>query len=147
MTDDRAAYISGLRKLAALLEANPDLPRPYDGSNSMSPISFYVLSHQGDERSTIAALARAFPGETKKSYETDYFRLDGMIDGLHVSAVAYRDAVCERRVVGTREVTEEVLDPAALAAVPRTTVTKTVEDIEWVCAPLLAAEQARVVTA
>jgi hypothetical protein len=44
-------------------------------------------------------------------------------------------------VVGTREVTEEVPDPEALAAVPKVTVTRTVEDVRWECRPLLAEAQ------
>jgi hypothetical protein len=41
-------------------------------------------------------------------------------------------------VTGTREVTEQVPDPEALAAVPTTTVTRTEDVTEWVCRPLLA---------
>jgi hypothetical protein len=63
------------------------------------------------------------------------------VHGLKVKVTTYRDAVCERVVTGTREVTREVRDPDALAAVPTTTVTETVEDVEWVCAPLTAPEQ------
>lgn len=54
---------------------------------------------------------------------------------------AARDDVCERVVTGTREVTEEVPDPDALAKVPTTTVTKVVEDVEWKCRPLLDTER------
>jgi heme-binding NEAT domain protein len=48
-----------------------------------------------------------------------------------------REEICERIVTGTREVTVEVPDPEQLAAVPTVSVTKTVEDVEWICRPLL----------
>lgn len=51
-----------------------------------------------------------------------------------------RDQVCERIVTGTREVPVEEKDPEALAAVPTRTVMRVVEDVEWRCTPLLAAE-------
>jgi hypothetical protein len=50
-----------------------------------------------------------------------------------------RNEVCEKVVTGTREVTKEVPDPEALAAVPKVTVTETVEDVEWRCHPILDA--------
>lgn len=39
--DRRAAYAAGLRTLADLIDAHPDLPLPFNGQNA-SPLSFYV---------------------------------------------------------------------------------------------------------
>jgi hypothetical protein len=58
---------------------------------------------------------------------------------IDIEVYGKRAEVCERVVVGTEEVEEEVPDPEALAAVPRVKVTKTVEQVKWVCSPLLAA--------
>lgn len=61
-----------------------------------------------------------------------------MPNGLvNIWVYASRSEVCERVVKGTREVTKEVPDPEALKAVPKVTVTETVEDVEWVCMPIL----------
>ncbi len=60
---------------------------------------------------------------------------------LAVVASVPREEVCERVVTGTREVTESVPDPEAMKEVPIVEVTKTVEDVEWRCRPLLAAER------
>ncbi|HET6291734.1 MAG TPA: hypothetical protein VFG33_00115, partial [Kribbella sp.] len=55
---------------------------------------------------------------------------------IEVHVGAYRDQVCERVVTGTREVTKTVPDPSVV--VPDVEVTETVEDVEWICGPLLA---------
>jgi hypothetical protein len=135
MTTDRAAYTSGLRKFADLLDEHPEIELPLDGSDC-APITTYYLGDDAKER--VSAFVRAVPGRVNKRYDDAHFHAEATLDGLHVRALAYRNAVCERIVTGTREVTEEVPDPKALAAVPTTTVTRTVEDVEWVCAPLLA---------
>jgi hypothetical protein len=58
---------------------------------------------------------------------------------IDIEVYGKRAEVCERVVVGTEEVEEEVPDPEALAAVPKVKVTKTVEQVKWVCRLLLAA--------
>lgn len=147
-TDQRAAFTAGLRKFADLLDANPDVPLPYDGSEA-SPISIHHLwpRNGGSVRDEFLATVRAFPGTREKDPRQNYFDVEVQLAGLHVSITTYRDQVCERVVTGVREVTREVPDPESLAAVPTTTVTETVEDVEWVCAPLLADEPAEWVTA
>lgn len=137
---DRAGYIAGLRALADALDANPTIPLPYDGTRR--PMRIFV--HDGDVPAVLAAVARTMTGTARKVYDDDDntygFDLVGEIHGLKLEATAPRSEVCERIVVGTREVTREIPDPEALAAVPTTTVTETVEDVEWRCAPLLASE-------
>lgn len=130
---DREGYISGLRKLADLLEQHDEIPLPYDGSSrGYARITFYVLGEE-DSADQAAAFARAFPGPLAKVYEDDTFRLLGSLDGLHLEFVTYRSDVCERVVTGTRQVT--VTEPIVAGT---RKVTKTVEDVEWVCTPLLA---------
>ena len=65
--------------------------------------------------------------------------LVGKLHGLNVMMIAQRDEVCTRVVTGAREVTEEIPDPEALAAVPKVTVTRTEELVRWDCKPILAA--------
>lgn len=138
----RAGYVSGLRKLADLLEQHPELPLPYHGSDST--ITFMFL-HGPDAKARFAAAARVIlygtGGELEKHVSDggeygDYFDLVGAIDGLKIELTAYRDAVCERIVTGTREVTKTVPDPAI--KVPTVEVTETVEDVRWVCRPVMA---------
>ena len=129
---ERADYVAGLRALADLLAENTLLPKP-----TSMPLYVYV-----DTKDEILTYLAAMTGPVKKEYEDrdDYgFSIKGHILGVKVEVtIRSRSTVCERIVLGTREVTEEIPDPEALAAVPTITVTKTVEDIRWECVPLLA---------
>ena len=134
--DPRAGYISGLRKLADLLEQHPDLPLPYGSGNGTFPslrVTFYML---GDTREAFTSTALRFPGPLTKEVRASTYAVAGQLDGLHFEVVAYRKDVCERVVTGTREVTKTI--PAPGAEVPMVEVTETIEDVEWVCGPLLA---------
>lgn len=135
--DERQRYIDGLLMLADVLKNHPEVPLPVG-----SPITISFLSG-GDARDRMAAAARAFPIKWEKNFwdsqsGTSYFDLEGKLAGLQVEMRAYRDAVCERVVTGTREVTEKVKDPDRLAEVPEIEVTRTVEDVTWECGSLLA---------
>lgn len=130
MDETRAAAISGLRKLADLLEAHPELPLPYHGFGV--PAKIYML---GSDRSAFVDAVRALPGKADKRVDNDTYRVSVKLHGLEVEVVAYRDDVCERVVTGTREVTKTIPDPNVV--VPVVEVTEVVEDVEWVCSPLL----------
>jgi hypothetical protein len=138
--DKRAEYIKGLRALADVLENNPDLNLPFSGQKASS---LNVIPHSGDEqREQLAAWVKVLPGRRDKSqYGADgkLFGLVGALHGIHIEVLCDRNEVCEKVVTGTREVTKEVPDPEALAAVPKVTVTETVEDVEWRCHPILDA--------
>ena len=135
MRDTRTAYTTGLRQLADLLDTNPDLPIPFTGSDDMAPISIHSLGYGDDDpKATLATIARLLPGTVTKEVDSSYYRINGTLSGLHVQATAYRDAVCERVVTGTREVTV----PATPATPAQPEHTQTVEDVEWVCGSLLA---------
>lgn len=125
----RARYIEGLRDVADLLESRPDLPLPL-------PETFSVFC---EDKETAAEWVRAFPGPKDKSVNGDethmIFGRQHDVFGPHGFNVwIARGQVCERVVTGTREITETVPAPDA----PMVEVTRTVEDVEWVCAPLLA---------
>jgi hypothetical protein len=137
---ERERYIDGLRVLASVLEAHPEIRLPHQGSGEFAAMT---LGFWGDDaRELLAATARAFPCAWRKDVRDgenfSYFNLRGQLGGLHVNLTAYRDTVCRKVVTGTREVTETVKDPAKLAEVPEVEVTRVVEDVEWACGPLLA---------
>lgn len=102
-----------------------------------------AVGSSDDPRGAMAAFVRAgmaVGATVEKSYDETYGSADIRFPAgallLHV--YAERELVCTKRVIGIREVTEEVPDPDALAAVPKITVTRTVEDVKWDCRPLLA---------
>lgn len=137
---DRSAYTAGLRQLADLLDANEALPIPYSGGDG-TPLAMYLLNHNPETRDRFAAVVRALPGKRTKEAEpsSGTFRVAatfGGEGGLRVEVVAYRETVCERVVKGSREVevpaTPEQVIPAREARV------EVVEDVEWICSPLLA---------
>jgi hypothetical protein len=130
----RTAYVEGLRSLADLLEQHDDLPLPYDVTAQWIVVS----SSEDDQRRIAQTFARVMPGTIAKSVRDDAFDLDGMVGAVNVGMILSRDAVCTRVVKEVREVTREVPDPDALAIVPMVTVTETVEDVEWICQPLMA---------
>ncbi len=137
---ERVEYTAGLRALADLLDAHPELRLPYDGRTG--PIAVYLTTQDGaDQRANLAAWARVLPGpKTKEQAGTDgqLFALRARLHGLNFEVIANRDEVCERVVVGTREVVETVPDPELLAAVPTVEQTRTEELVEWRCGAVLA---------
>jgi hypothetical protein len=143
-TDKRAAYIEGLHQIADFLSEHPEVPLPHLGAYAEgSPLPALSIYVYGDNpRATMATIARAMTDsgasvQKRVKDSTGSFQAWREFGGLVLVATASRGDVCERVVTGTREVTEEVPDPEAVAAVPKVTVTKVVEDVEWVCKPLL----------
>lgn len=140
MTPDRGDYIAGLRALADLLERDDAFPLPDDRD-----VAWYLFGVDADgkklpdaeQKARAADLVRRLPGRQEKQQTGELFRFRGHIGGIRTQVIVDRDAVCERVVTGTREVEEKV--PTAFE-----TVTKVVEDVEWVCKPLLADDAAAV---
>lgn len=133
----------GLRALAAMVESNPHLAEwlKYALGHMMAPIT-----RADDPRSLLADFTRATlatGGTVEKYYSDDdsqtWAGIHAGFGPLSIQIYTLRGEVCERVVIGVKEVTKEVPDPTALAAVPKVTVTETVEQIEWRCTPLLAA--------
>jgi len=135
----RVETIKGLRDFADFLEANPDASVPFSGLLAMDfPQS----------KAEMATTAKGLGGHWEKTDRVDgQFQLKRNFGPwceyrLSIS----REAVCERIVKGTREITLTEADPAALAeavaALPQIKRTETVEDVEWVCPPSLLSEVA-----
>lgn len=135
----REEQIAAIRELADWLEAHPDIPIPH-GLTGDNEFAYELIhaSHGGDQQAVLADVARALPGKVTKyvlKVDETLFTISGRLSGgIYIKVVADRDEVCERVVVGTRKVTEQVPAPDA----PMVEVTRTVEDVEWHCVPLLA---------
>lgn len=142
--EQRSAYTAGLRHLAELLDDNPGIPLPLGHTSNNHIVILFPSSKE--PRAAMAEAARVFPCTWTKNAGEDFFDLNGKLAGLNIELSAPREAVCTRRVTGTREVTREVPDPDLLARVPMVEVTETVEDVEWDCGPILAGGE-RVATA
>lgn len=128
----------GLRALADMLDANPDLGDDDTYLRYMfAPLNVYTANRAAVARFARAAMAAGI--RVGKHQGDKWAGIDipfGERVALHV--FVEREEICERVVTGTEEVTKEVPDPVALAAVPKVTVTETVEQVEWICRPLLA---------
>jgi hypothetical protein len=127
---DRTAYIDRLRKLADLLDATPELILPHDVNKGA--IKFYPT---GAEET--ATTARLLPSSWKKNdpnasdFDAQYYRLTGMWEGIALTIIEERAAVCTRVQVGTETVTVP-----AVEAAPEMTVEQPI--FEYKCEPLLA---------
>ena len=131
-----AEVAAGLRQLADLIDATPGIRVAYTDLHVWSV----------DDREVMADLARAALGAgamIEKNITDTMYNLDVKFGPITAGALAMRDRVCERVVVGTREVTEMVPDPA-VEPVPLVERTRTEEIVEWVCSPLLATAAVKV---
>lgn len=125
------ALAEGLRRLASLVEKLDDVALIRDYEYTLRYMNMPV-----DDKAALAAHVRAgldAGAEIEKSYSDAYAGAYLKFGPVRIWPYAGRDLVCERVVTGTQEVTEEVADPEALAAVPKVSVTKTVEVVEWKC--------------
>ena len=134
--DKRAQHVAQLRAAADFLEANPDLPSLF-----AEELSIYFWEWMVDNvKEAMTTYRRRIGGLWKKDTDGDlYFKLIGKLGGFPITLVTQRDAVCERRVIGTRTaVTEEVLDPELAKDIPKITVEREIEEVEWICPETLA---------
>ena len=134
-------YTWGWAKLAEFLASNPDIA---DRAYVYSDRALVYLQPGDDTVSWLAEYTRRgmrAGARVAKEYTDDYGKVLLHFGPVYLQAYTNRDEVCERVVVGTREVVEEVKDPEALAAVPTITQKRTEEIVEWQCRPLLAGEQ------
>jgi hypothetical protein len=138
----REARLQDVERIVAVLRANPDLRLPY-GIEAGGMFHFMFFDGLGsDSRAQIAHAARVLPVADwvkRAGEDTDdspaYFDMDGtMPGGMAVKLTTYRDAVCERVVVGHEDRKVEVIVTPAVV----TTVTKPVEIVEWHCGRVLA---------
>lgn len=146
-----ADVAADLRTLADLVEGDEFMAaviaRYFD--KEVWPSHAAGWEHERQDREVMAETIRRFKkiaaGPVKKEYQDSgegYFRATVPLSALQLGLVELRAEVCERVVVGTETVTEEVPDPDYIAAAPTITQTREVEQVEWRCAPVLAPVEA-----
>lgn len=129
--------IAGLRKMADWLENTPvEMPVPASLVGSVYTGAMHDsrgIRHMMDSTIGMALIANA-AGDVDKEVNSQLFKLvKDFGGGVKVEWVAYREAVCERVVVGTKIVPAE--PERVVAAVPE----RTEEVVEWKCPSLLKA--------
>jgi hypothetical protein len=138
-------FAERLTDLADLLADHPEIGDPVEIQPHAIRFQFlsgYALSVEA-VKERMAEVRRAFPiGRWVKNdpgsggdYNRNYFELTGRWNGFTVELIAYRNDVCQRVVVGTEKVVEQV--PTGFE---EQTVEK--EIVEWRCAPVLDATPA-----
>ncbi len=137
-----AEMAAGLHALADMIGANPDLAPLATYLDGVSV--FYAWTKDDLARIALARLAAG--AKIDKGAVGDVYKLTMRFGPVGVRALADRGDVCERVVTGVETVTTIVPDPVLVAAVPTVEVTEQVEQVEWVCRPLLASEKASVGT-
>lgn len=132
MTDERIAHVAGLRQLADILEANPQIKTPFQ---YIGGVNFYTW--EGDDpKEEMRNWRRAAGGTWNKEWEDGAygdFILKRTFGDIEVRLKTPRENVCERVVVET--VTETVMEyPAeAFAGIEKVAVEREKEIVEWVC--------------
>lgn len=131
----RRQVVDGLRQLADLAEAHPVF------ADTLSSLTRYGVTSFGRDRELMRQVTklclRGGCQVEKEVTDTLYNLVITTPAGVKVKLLANREDVCERVVVGTHEVTEDVPDPTLLAAVPLVTQTRVEEIVEYRCSPLL----------
>ena len=122
--DIRKPFTDGLRELADWFDAHPEVSLPY------AP-DFIVCSP--DTRAEAAAVLLALK-PCNKDYSDTLLTLRRQFGPITVKFLFQRDAVCVRRVVGHKEMPEEVVEARERQVLPR----RLVEIVEWDCEPILA---------
>jgi len=138
-TDIRAAYIDGLRVLAELLENYPGLPAPFVfGSGPFTAAWYLHIDGLGlvEQKATAGRIVTGLGGTWDKAQWDERFVFNQVRGELILSVTVARDAVCERVVTGTHEVTVPA-SPAIPAQDATTERVETVEDVKWICSSLL----------
>jgi hypothetical protein len=127
--DAREAQLNDVISIVNWLKCNPEIPLPMALSGTLQIFAW-------DSKEEAAQMARAM-GSFEKSFDANWFRITKSFGSLKLQGLFTRSNVCERIVVGTKEVETEEADPVAVAAIPKVKVRKTVEIVEWVCSDSL----------
>jgi hypothetical protein len=140
-----------LIELAELVEQHPEIPSPGFELRGYGEGSRIKFSHYGpDAEEQIAKLVKILGvpftknDPTESHYNESYYVLEGTWAGVKVEIVTHRSMVCERVVVLTEDVEEEVPDPELVKALPTVKQHHTREIVEWQCNPVIAAATAAV---
>lgn len=117
-------YADGLRAIASWYEAHPEIPLPADAN-----ISNAFCQSKDDAAAVIRAL-----GKCQKEYSEKLLTISRKFGQVTAQFLFWRDQVCVRKVVGTREIPEQKIEAHTIPA--------SVEEIvEWDCQPILSTEK------
>src|SRR5437899_2948614 len=94
-----AEYAAGLRAIADWYEAHPEAPQPH------TCLQVFTVHTKEDALKVARWLGHA----TKHMDDNGLFRLSRDFGGETLEFIFNRDVVCERRVVGTKEVPEYIV--------------------------------------
>lgn len=128
--DEREAVLNDLITVVDWLRVHPEIPLP-----NIETLTIYAW----DSKERAAQLAKAM-GTCDKSSDETFFRLTKSFGSVKLAGVFSRQSVCERVVVGTKEIESEEADPVAVAALPKVKVKKQVDIVRWECPKLLPDE-------
>jgi len=128
---ERKDYTDSLRKIADLFENN-DIPLPHDAEL----FRLFTAHNKQDAVKVIKAL-----GHCKKEYDKAFqgsFELVKKIGSIEFRAVFSRESICERRVVGKKEVPARLIPARKEEYIPA----HEEEVYEWHCfEPILGQEE------
>lgn len=131
-----AEIAAGFRLLADLIEATPDIRVAYP----MVHVWCTPWERDGarEQWRAIARAAARLGHPVRKEYGTSTACLEVPLAGITARCLSSREFVCERVLVGTELVEEQIPDPdAPLVTIPDPRVVKTVEVerevFEWKC--------------
>lgn len=134
---DRRAWLDGMLAVLAHLEANPTIPLPYLFTSVPGRYDRALIVYaQNAQQMATATRGLARGGRVTKRVRDDGERMyvTREFGAIQLAVTVDRSQVCERVVVGTETVTEEVPDPNA----PKVKRPVTREIVEWKCEPILA---------
>lgn len=123
---DNREYVESLRELADFYEQHAELEIPYE-AEQVTVFAWTI----GEEKRQLAKFIRAF-GSCTKHYNKAFegaFQLEKKFSGITLRVLTERDRVCERVVLGTRVVPEQVIPASEEKIIPE----HTEDDIEWLC--------------
>lgn len=118
-----------LQRLIDFLGAHPELPMP-------THIEIGVYDFKEEDLETAKKIAKSLKIFTKDIDES-FFRLIKSFGKVTIKYVFYRNAVCTKKVIGTKKETKLIPHPDALM-IEREVET---EIIEWNCSSLLKGEK------
>jgi len=130
-----AELAAQLRALADIYEAHPEIAQPHDFTGF--GIGMPIYCH---DKETFAETVKAFGAGSKGSNKETIWFVPTAIPLVRVTS--WHSKVCERVVVGTREIPERVVPATEGYVVPA----RTEEIVEYRCAPFLKTEEPTVDT-
>lgn len=116
---ERAEYAKGLRRLAAAIETNPDVPLPDRGRDRKNPFLIQVTACIGvGQAEAVARFAAAVRGLGASDWAEDddppneyrNYDVTGRLAGFWVEFYTGRERLRERRVVSREKVGDRVVE-------------------------------------